>query len=203
MATLTEKIKNLVESASKQSGVEVGIDIVSGSVALNGIVFTQQEQSDLVKYYKNDVNMSKLLSQINKTPEADKLRSVVSFNGGKFEVDAKAANKVFGTNLPEKDEKDLEIERLRKQIESLEGQLQSKVMDSLTYPDNFEHNTDFHNTHISNEVIQLIIDDLEGVEVPEYSFVAHRTGDVIVLKLNDDQGISYIVTNDYFYKHIG
>lgn len=253
MTNIVEKVKKLVESVGAQGRMDLGVNLETGAVAINGIEFTMAEQLQIVKEYRNDPTMSQLISQIRHLPEAQSVRNVVKMDGGTFKVDPVAANKTFGTNLPEtatpkvvsmddmikakaqklqgapaKDPKDEEIARLKLQImqmdesfkafaqeqaehiEYLVGQLHLAdemyvPEQDLLFPETFAKSPEHVSVikKLSDAEIQAIVDDLKGVEVPYGSFVLHRTGDTAVLKINDDQGISYLVTKDYYYAHIG
>ncbi|KZR57911.1 hypothetical protein [Pseudobacillus badius] len=100
------------------------------------------------------------------------------------------------TQLKEKDE---EIARLTERVSELEKQLQEE-QDGLQFPEDFEFvETNDLVDDITIEEVQEIISDLENVFVPEGQFALHRIKDVAILKIHDDQGISYLVAGAGYY----
>lgn len=101
--------------------------------------------------------------------------------------------------------KDQIIENLKKQIENLQIELE-KVREGqkirLKFPDDFKIASipDYIDIEpATDEEIQRVISELEDIEIPKYQFVAHRLKGTIVIKMHDDEGITYIVANNYFY----
>lgn len=218
MSNLTTKAVQLIESVATKGGVAVAVDFTTGSLFMNDIEFTMDEQVELMKEYRNDPTFSKIIAQVNNTQAAKDIKNVVKFDGGNFTVDKDAVKAKFGIDVEQsaphrgakatvtvEDEKDRKIKELEQQIEELKLQVAEQPVyeEDLIYPDNFYNVYEDDSLlapvqELDDEDIQDIIDDLKGVEVPEYSFVSHRVGDTLVLKLNDDQGISYVVTRDYY-----
>src|SRR6185312_1651384 len=215
MSKLDEKAEKLMETLV-DGKVEVGVDFATGSITINEIEFTMNEQLELMNEYRNDPTFSKLFSQINGTEQAQQIRTAVQFDGGDFHVDPAAVEKSFGIKIgvPEKvvsiddlinnkaqavkqpskvsdsDVKDAYVSALEQRVAELEyanQRLAQRAFGNLEEELTFE---DFETASLADGAKEItvddvneIIEDLKGVEVPEYSFVLHRTGNVAVLKI--------------------
>lgn len=225
MSTLTEKAKQLVETVAVKGGIEVGVNFATGAIKLNGIDFTVTEQMELISTHRNDPTMNKIFAELKKTPEAQAVKNTVSFNSGNFEVNKEQVEKTFGikledllppTSAPKEgsgsvtilDDKDREIIALKAELATVKA----LITDDTIYEEGLEFPNDFYCVHedetllapikeLSEDEVQSIIDELKTVEVAEGSFVTHQLGDTVVIKLNGE-GISYIVSNDYYVANV-
>ncbi|MCZ4246950.1 hypothetical protein BXO87_02265 [Bacillus sp. GZB] len=95
MKNITEKVNGLVTTLLNQDDYQVSVNLENGFVGINGVEFSQDEQLEILKQYRNDPVLSSLLSQISNSPEAHGIRSIVSFDGGKLSVDEGAAKELL------------------------------------------------------------------------------------------------------------
>lgn len=225
MANVEEKLKNLMDTLAKDGNIRVSVNFLNGAVSINGIDFTPEEQFLLMTEYSNNPLFTSLMEKINSTPEASKIRNVVKFDGGKFQVDVDKTEKTFGIELdrtedmvykntesskvddklfqykPPQDEKDREIDQLKKEVEELKRQLkvakqESESDKSLKFPDSFSK-TLGHPLH--KDTIQELLDDLKETEIPLNSYSAKKFGDTLLIKMRDENGLIYVVTSDFRY----
>lgn len=191
--TIQEKALAVAETFKEKGGLEFGFDMGNGSVTINGIPFDMSEQIAYVEMYKKDPTFSQILNAINL--KKDDSKKVVPFpeTTPQAEVD-----------------KDATIEELRMEIDRLNGIISHGVDSSEnSIREEDLHIDDFYFAElhpladeITDEEIQVIIDELKGVEVPFGSFVLHRTGNVAILKIHDDEGITYMVAEDYLFTNV-
>src|SRR5699024_9557082 len=122
---------------------------------------------------------------------SDNVTSIDQFIKGKAEVVNKAEtapdNKVRDAYVTALEE---ENARLRMLTDVLRSGPTGSAEEDLTF-DDFTDTAE--NVYVQVKDVEEIIEDLKGVEVPKYSFVLHRTGNVGVLKIHDDEGITYFV----------
>lgn len=100
-----------------------------------------------------------------------------------------------------------ELDKLKKDLKALVKFIQEasveeqekKKDEGIKFPDSFTFSNNGKTARISNENIQQLVEDLKKQNVPKGSFIAYRVGDTIALKIHDDMGISYIVSNNFWY----
>lgn len=143
--------------------------------------------------------LNESMERIKAEKELEAKKVVVPFPTGYSAPDSKP-----------KEDKDATIEELRKEIDRLNGIISHEVDSSEnSIREEDLHIDDFYFAElhpladeITDEEIQVIIDELKGVEVPFGSFVLHRTGNVAILKIHDDEGITYMVAEDYLFANV-
>jgi hypothetical protein len=122
------------------------------------------------------------------------------------------AQKVQAASAPVEDAKDRKIRELEQQVAQLQHELEVAT-DCTIYEEDLQFPEHFYNVHedenlivpvveLTEEEIQKIVDELKGLEVPEYSFIAHRVGDTLAIKMHDDRGITYVITKDYYEANV-
>lgn len=93
-----------------------------------------------------------------------------------------------------KDPKDAEIERLKAEIAELKNDR------GIQFPDDFEFvEIPLEVSDVEDEEIQKIITEMENTPISEGEFVIQRTKDIAVIKISDSEGISYLVTEGYYF----
>lgn len=217
MTKVAEKMGQLIQKLAAGEDVRVEVNMATGDIRISGVEFAADEQLEIMKEFGNDPTMAKLIAQVASTPAAEEIRNSVSYSAGKFEVDADRIGETLGYKLASalhttpkgvkvevKDAKDREIEELKEKVKFLESQIVLHEKD-LTFPRDFFNAYDNvtgqeHVHELEDSEIQLMVDSLKTLEVPEGSFVVARTGDTVVVKLNSggDEGIDYIVSRDYY-----
>ncbi|MEC4031898.1 hypothetical protein [Bacillus subtilis] len=90
MKNITDKVNKLATTLLNNDDILVNVDLENGSVGINGVEFSQEDQLEVLKQGFNDPILSTLLAQIGKSPEAVGIRNAVSFDGGKLNVDEAA-----------------------------------------------------------------------------------------------------------------
>ncbi|WP_411685002.1 hypothetical protein [Aeromonas caviae] len=90
MKNITDKVNKLATTLLNTDDILVNVDLENGSVGINGVEFSQEDQLEVLKQGFNDPILSTLLAQIGKSPEAVGIRNAVSFDGGKLNVDEAA-----------------------------------------------------------------------------------------------------------------
>jgi uncharacterized coiled-coil protein SlyX len=134
------------------------------------------------------------------------MNDLVAQKANKVNEETKKANDV------NKDARIAELEQklaqAEKKIAELAKQLQSTEQEKLSekdlkFPQHFKKVDKNTSKVVTIGDVQKIIDELKELEVPYGSFVLARVGNVAVLKIHDDQGISYLVTTDFYQAHLG
>jgi hypothetical protein len=216
MTNLKTKLDQVIEIANRTGKLDIGINPFTGTLAINGVQFSLEEQYTAIQQYSGDEKVKELFEKLNSLPIAKDLRGAVTPKAdGGFDVRTEQITKALDRNKVSKigthvvqgdkpepqDEKDAIISELKQQIKHLKAELSSlKQKDKLHFPGGFEYVSLHPGVEmISDEQIQEIIDELEQTPVPEGSFVIHRIGNVAVMKFHDAEGITYIVADDYFY----
>ncbi|MGG3801246.1 hypothetical protein [Metabacillus fastidiosus] len=203
MGKLTNKIANTLEAIAKDQGqIKLDIDIVSGSMTINGIEFSKNDQVALINERASDPNFSKFLEQIVKKNQMETNEKMVEFNGDDFQINLEK----FTSQV---DDRDNVIAKLQAENNRLKQQLadQNKVNEQhLQFPEDFYNVWEDEKADVIKEldldITQKIVDNLKTIEVPYGSFVTYQTGDIIVIKINDHKGVSYIVSNNYHIANV-
>lgn len=227
MANAVEKVNQLLENTGK-GDFEVSFDMANGEVEINGVTFTIQEQLEVILALGNDDTFIKLLNKVYEDVQKKGLEMLAQLDkvitedeeddDETFMPSGLDFSILFNEDDEEDDEDDKDaiifeaiIAELKKQnqqlidrINELEGKASNGRVneEDLTLADFVTNEINPLLPEISDEKIQQIIDELKGLEVPNYSFVMHRVGNVFVLKIHDDEGISYFVAKDYKYVNV-
>lgn len=138
-------------------------------------------------------------------PYSISMNDLIALKANKVNEETKKANDVS------KDVRIAELEQKLAQAEKRLSELQGKLNElyqvgileeDLQFPTHFEKTDSTVAKKVTNERINEIIHELKDVEVPYGSFVLHRAGDTAILKIYDDQGISYLVTKSYYFANV-
>lgn len=179
MTTLQTKLDAVVKALREGEDIVVDVNFLKGTISYNGIEFTALEQLDAIATLK---------AELNQDVEED------------FEEDVEEDFYFPNSYVTELENK---IADLEEELHLTQNLLKGGNV-GLEFPKDFDYiSQPLFAEGLTDEQVQEIVDELEGINVPEGQFIAHRVGDVIVLKLRDAEGTSYVVSDGYYFAHKG
>lgn len=99
MSDLLNKINDVFKKLDNNQ-LDVDVNMENGSIAINGVKFSAEDQINIMKQYSGNPEVRQLMAKLNSAPEVEELKNTISFSTGGFKVDTEKLNKAFGLNLP-------------------------------------------------------------------------------------------------------
>ena len=215
-----KQLTNLVQAiTNNDEGVQVEADLGSGTFVVNGESFGFEDVVSAVQQFEDvgEEGLHKIVEDETSTkgktfaPDAGDLKNSI-YSGLVDTVGGIPVHDTFHhpmstfpdysgvelqlfSKMAEENAKDEKIAQLEAELAELKGEKEK------SFPDSFLDISFEATKELDYEEMNDMFKDLEELEVPKYSFITAQSGDTVVIKLHDDRGITYIVSDNYYVLH--